>query len=161
MMEPKIDPEVIQNETDLLAAAIYIDRYVMDAMDRLDEDFEQINSLTMQTFKQLSQNKYVLNDKVLSGKTELSEDVTRNLKEITLYNEQMEVQLDTPVSRLQRLCACCDRSFAFYGAVAEATTDKAVKAKAQELVSSAFERKEILKRALGKECGCDGSGCRI
>ena len=161
MMEPKIDPNVIQNETDLLAAAIYIDRYVMDAMDRLDEDFEQINSLTIQTFKQLSQNKYVLNDKVLSGETELSEDVTRNLKEITLYNEQREEQFDTPVSRLQRLCACCDRSFAFYDAVAESASDEAVRARARELVSSAFERSEILKRALGKECGCDGSGCRI
>ena len=161
MVEPKIDPNVIRNETDLLAAAIYIDRYVMDAIDRLDEDFEQINSLTIQTFKQLSQNKYVLNDKVLSGKTELSEDVTRNLKEITLYNEQREEQFDTPVSRLQRLCACCDRSFAFYDAVAESTSDEAVKARAKELVSSAFERSEILKRALGKECGCDGSGCRI
>lgn len=161
MVDPKLNPEVIQKETDLLAAAIYIDRYVMDAIDRLDEDFEQINSLTIQTFKQLCQNKYVLNDKVLNGKNELSEAISCNLKEITLCNEHLENLADTPVSRLQRLCACCDRSFAFYDAVAETTADEAVKIRAQELASSAFERMEILKRALGTECGCDGSGCHL
>lgn len=161
MMASKLDPEVIKNETDLLAVAIYIDRYVMEGIDRLDEDFEQINALTLQTFKQLSQNKHVLNDKVCNRENELSEGITLNLKEITLCNEQLEGQLDTPVSRLQRLCACCDRSFAFYRAVSETTTDEAVKVRSQELASSAFERKEILKRALGKECGCDGSGCRL
>ena len=103
MIEPKLDAGVIYNETDLLVAAIHIDRYVMDAMDRLDEDFSQINTLTMQTFKQLSQNKYVLNDKVLSDKHVPSEDVTINLEEITLYNKQMEERVDTPVLRLQRL----------------------------------------------------------
>ncbi len=161
MVEPKLDPDVIHNETDLLVAAIHIDRYVMDAMDRLDEDFSQINTLTMQTFKQLSQNKYVLNDKVLNDKHMPSEDVTINLEEITLYNEQMEERVDTPVLRLQRLCACCDRSFVFYKTVAETTDDEAIKAKAQELAASAHARQEILKQALGKECGCDASGCRI
>ncbi len=161
MLEPRLDPDVIQNETDLLVAAIHIDRYVMDAMDRLDEDFSEINSLTKQTFKQLSKNKHVLNDKVMADKQAPGENVTSHLEEITTYNEQMETQFNTPVSRLQRLCACCDRSLVFYGAVVETTTDEAIKTKAQELVSSAFERKEILKHALGKECGCDDSGCRI
>jgi len=161
MIEPKLDPDVIHNETDLLVAAIHIDRYVMDAMDRLDDDFAQINTLTMQTFKQLSQNKHVLNGKVLSDKTVPSEDVTINLKEITQYNEQMEERVDTPVLRLQRLCACCDRSFVFYKTVEETSSDEAIKTRAQELASSAYARQEILKQALGKECGCDDSGCRI
>lgn len=161
MIEPKLDPGVVHNETDLLVAAIHIDRYVMDAMDRLDEDFAQINALTMQTFKQLSQNKHVLNGKVLSDKTVPSEDVTINLEEITQYNEQMEERVDTPVLRLQRLCACCDRSFIFYKTVAESSSDEAIKNRAQELASAAHARQEILKQALGKECGCDDSGCRI
>ncbi len=161
MIEPKLDPEVVHNETDLLAAAIHIDRYMMDAMDRLDEDFAQINSLTMQTFKQLSRNKYVLNDKVLSDKQAPGEEVTHNLQQITSYNKQMEEQVDTPTSRLQRLCACCDRSFDFYKTVAKTSSDEAIKTRAQELASSAHARQEILKQALGKECGCDDSGCRI
>jgi len=161
MVEPKLDPEVIHSETDLLAAAIHIDRYVMDAMDRLDEDFAEINTLATQTFKQLSQNKHVLNDKILSDKDVPGESVTSNLEKITQYNEKMEKLVDTPVSRLQRLCACCDRSVVFYGAIVESTTDEAVKAKAQELASSASERQDILKQALGNECGCNDSGCRI
>ena len=161
MVEPKLDPEVIHNETDLLAAAIHIDRYVMDAMDRLEEDFAEINSLTMQTFNQLNKNKHLLTDKVLSDKQALSKDVTCNLEKITLYNEKMEALVDTPILRLQRLCASCDRSVVFYGAVVETAIDEAVKARAKELASSAFERHEILKEALGKECGCDDSGCRL
>ena len=159
MVEPKLDPEVIRNETDLLAAAIHIDRYLMDAMDRLDEDFAEINSLTMQTFKQLSRNKFVLNDKVLSEKQGPGEAVTRNLEEITLYNEQMEAQVETPTLRLRRLCACCDRSFNFYDAIAEATTDEAVAETAQQLASSARERINILRAALGGQCGCECSKC--
>ncbi len=159
MLEPKLDPEVIQNETDLLVAAIHIDRYVMDAMDRLDEDFAEINSLTMQTFKQLSKNKHVLNDKVLGAKQSLGEKVTSHLEEITSYNEQRERQVNTPESRLQRLCACCYRSYDFYGAVAEASADEAVVATAQELASSALERIGVLRAALGKECGCEDPAC--
>lgn len=161
MVEPKLDPEVIHNETDLLAAAIHIDRYVMDAMDRLEEDFAEINSLTMLTFNQLNKNKHLLIGKVLSDKQALSEEVNHNLKEITLYNEKMEALVDAPVLRLQRLCASCDRSVVFYGAIVESTINEAVKARAKELSLSAFERQEILKKALGKECGCDDSGCRF
>ncbi len=161
MVEPKLNPEVIHNETDLLVAAIHIDRYVMDAMDRLEEDFAEINSLTRQTFNQLNKNKHVLNDKVFSKKEALNEAVSSNLQQITIYNERMETLADTPVLRLQRLCACCDRSAVFYGVIVETTNDDAVKTKAQQLTVSAFERQDILKKALGKECGCDDSGCRL
>jgi len=73
----------------------------------------------------------------------------------------MEALVDTPVLRLQRLCASCDRSVVFYGAIVESTVDKAIKARAKQLALLASERQEILKKALGKECGCDDSGCRF
>jgi hypothetical protein len=155
MIEPKLDPKVVHSETDLLASAIHIDRYVMDAMDRLEEDFDDIHSLTMQTFKQLSRNKHVLNDRILNDKELPGEDVTSNLEKITLYNEQMEEVANSPESRLQRLCACCDRSLAFYQAIVETTDDEAVALTAQNLATSALDRNGILKQALGKECGCD------
>ena len=158
MLEPSLDPEVIHTETDLLVAAIHIDRYLIDAMDRLEEDFTEIHSLTLQTFKQLSRNKHLLNDKVLSEKESPGEDVTRNLEKITSYNEQMEEIVDTPVSRLRRLCTCCDRSLTFYNAIKDASADAEVKIKAQNLASSAQGRISILKQALG-ECGCDCSNC--
>ncbi len=155
MIKPKLDPEIVHNVTDLLAAAIHIDRYMMDAMERLDEDFAEINTLTMETFKQLSRSKHALHDKILSDKQAPGESVTRNLEEITLYNEQMEEIANSPISRLQRLCACCDRSFAFYQAIIETTADEAIKSTAQNLASSAIDRIGVLRLALGKECGCD------
>ena len=155
MIEPRLDPKIIHNETDLLAAALHIDRYVMDAMHRLEEDFAQIHSLTMQTFKQLSRNKHVLNDRILNDKELPGEDVTSNLEKITLYNEQMEEVANSPESRLQRLCACCDRSFAFYNAIVETSADESIKSMARNLASSALDRTGVLKQAVGKECGCD------
>ncbi len=155
MIEPRLDPKIIHNETDLLAAALHIDRYVMDAMHRLEEDFAQIHSLTMQTFKQLSRNKHVLNDRILNDKELPGEDVTSNLEKITLYNEQMEEVANSPESRLQRLCACCDRSFAFYKAIVETSADESIKSMARNLASSALDRTGVLKQAVGKECGCD------
>ncbi len=157
MIEPRLDPKIIHNETDLLAAALHIDRYVMDAMHRLEEDFAQIHSLTMQTFKQLSRNKHVLNDRILNDKELPGEDVTSNLEKITLYNEQMEEVANSPESRLQRLCACCDRSFAFYNAIVETSADESIKSMARNLASSALDRTGVLKQAVGKECGCDDS----
>jgi len=37
----KLDPKVVHNVIDLLAAAVHIDRNLMDMMDRLDEDFAE------------------------------------------------------------------------------------------------------------------------
>ena len=161
MIEPLLDPDFVNNETDLLAAAIHIDRYVMNAMDRLDEDFKEIDALAIQTFKQLSSSKHLLNDKVLRDKETPGEGVSSNLEEITVYNELMEKEANSPVSRLRRLCACCDRSFAYYSEIAEVHADEAVKLMADKLASSARERSEILKQALGKECGCEGQDCKF
>jgi len=158
MVGLRLDPDVIYTETDLLAAAIHIDRYVMDAMERLDYEFVELNDLTMQTFKQLSRNKFALNDKVLNDKNAPGESVTSNLEEITAYNEQMEKTADSPKSRLQRLCACCERSLVFYNAIAETVANEVVSLTAQGLASSARERTEILKQALGGECGCADDG---
>lgn len=162
MIEPLLDPDVISSEIDLLAAAIHIDRYVMNAMDRLDEDFAEIDALAIQMFKQLSSSKHLLNDKVLRDKATPGEAVSNNLEEIMVYNEMMEEQTDSPVARLRRLCACCDRSFIYYSEIAKVHADEAVKLLANKQASSARERSELLKQALGKECGCDEiEGCII
>ncbi len=155
MVEPRLDPKVIQHATDLLAAAIHIDRYVMHAVNRLDEDFAGIHDLVMQTFKQLSKNKHLLDDKVMIGKEVVGDEVTRNLEQITLHNEQLEAEATTPTLRLQKLCGYCDRSFEFYNDIAEMNADAAVKLMAKELAARASERIDVLKQALGNECGCD------
>ena len=158
-----IDPKFIHNETDLLAAAMHIDRYVMDAMNRLDEDFSGINTLALQTFKQFNRSKMALNNKVKIDKEVPGDDVTSHMEEIISCNEQMEGRADTPTLRLQRLCACCDQSFVFYQAIIETTIDDAIMSAAKELSSSAHDRIDILRQALGKECGCEceESGCQV
>jgi len=154
MTGSKLDPKFIHNVTDLLAAALHIDRYVIDAMNRLDEDFSGIDSLAMQTFKQFTRNKIALNNKIKIEKEVPGDDVSSKMEKIISCNEQMEDKADTPALRLQRLCTCCDQSFAFYEAVIEMTDDVTVTLAAKEQASSSHDRIVILKQALGKECGC-------
>jgi hypothetical protein len=163
MTGPKLDPKFIHNVTDLLAAAMYIDRYVIDAMNRLDEDFSGINSLAIQTFKQFNRNKTALNNKVKIDKEVPGDDVNFSMEEIISCNERMEEKADTPTLRLQRLCACCDQSFSFYEAIIETTNDDIVMLAAKEQASSARDRIDILRQALGKECGCECEelGCQV
>lgn len=153
-VEPRLNASAVHNEIDLLAAAIHIDRYLMSAMDRLNEEYSEINNLVEQTYTQLNRSKRALNDRVLDGDHTPGDDMTNNLEAITSYNEQMEHKVDTPQAKLQRLCACCDRSFSFYDAVVETTEDEAVMLTAQKLTSSALDRIGVLKQVLGKQCGC-------
>jgi ribosome assembly protein YihI (activator of Der GTPase) len=69
----------------------------------------------------------------------------------------MEKYSDDPESRLQRLCACCDRSFAFYDAIVETAADEKIMLEAQKLTSSALDRIGVIKQALGNLCSCDDS----
>ena len=160
MTGSKLDPKFIHNVTDLLSAAMHIDRYVIDAMNRLNEDFHGINSLARKTFKQFNRNKTALNNKVKIDKEVPGDDVTSNMEEIISCNERMEEKTDTSTLRLQRLCACCDQSLSFYEAIIETTSDDIVMLAAKEQASSARDRIVILRQAHGKECGCEDSGCQ-
>ena len=154
MVEPRLNPKAVHNEADLLAAAIHIDQYLADAMNRVAENSAEIDSLARETRLQISSNENALYDEAMKNKTPPGEEITSNLEQITLYNAQMEKNANTPQSRLQRLCACCDRSFAFYDAIVETTADEKVMLTAQKLTSSALDRIGVLKKNLGKECGC-------
>ena len=162
MLKLRLDPYIVHNETDLLAAAMHIDRYVMDAITRLDDYCSGIQSLAIQTFQQFKRSKMALNNKVKVDKEVPGDEVTSNMEEIFTCNEQMEEKADTPTLRLQRLCACCDQSYSFYQAIIETTIDNAIMLAAKELASSAHDRIDILRQALGNECGCEceGSGCQ-
>ncbi len=151
MVEPILNPKIIHNVTDLLVAALHIDRYIISALDRLDEDFVEINTLALTMFKQISQNKHHLNKIVLVDKVLPNEDVSNHLEAITLYNENMETQFDSPRVKLQRLCTCCDRCFAFYDAIVKSTSDESLMKAAQKLASFALDRHEMLKVALNEQ----------
>jgi hypothetical protein len=61
----------------------------------------------------------------------------------------MEEKTNTPDSNLQRLSSYCDRSFAFYDAIVENTTDEAIMLAAQRLTSSALDRIGVMKQIAG------------
>ncbi len=152
-VEPRLDPKAVHNEADLLAAAIHIDYYLVDEMNKVAENSPEIESLARETRLQISSNENALNDD-LSKQISPGEEINKNLKQLGSYNAYMKKNDDSPDSRLKRLCACCDRSFAFYDAIVEMADDENVMLTAQKLTSSALDRIGVLKQLLGKACGC-------
>jgi rubrerythrin len=142
--EPRLDPKTIHNEADLLAAAIHIDSYLADEMNKIAADSPEIDSLASETRERIN-----INEKALNNQSPPGEDITKSLERIDSYNSTMEENSDNPDSRLQRLCACCDRSFAFYDAIVETTTDEAIMLAAQQLTSSALDRIGVFKQVFG------------
>ena len=153
--EPRLDPRAIHNEADLLAAAIHIDRYLADEMNSFATNPPEVKSLARETQQRISSNERALNEKALNDKILPGQDISRNLEQIKLYNSQLEKIANNPEAKLQRLCACCDRSFAFYDAIVESTSDETIMLVAQKLTSSALDRIGILKQALGSACSAD------
>ena len=154
MVEPRLNPKAVHNEADLLAAAIHIDHFLANEMIKVAEYSPEINSLARETRLQISNNENTLYDDAVNKKMSPGDEIIKNLEQLKSYNAYMEKNDDSPNSRLQRLCACCDRSFAFYDAIVETADDENVMLTAQKLSSSALDRIGVLKQALGKECGC-------
>ncbi len=148
-VEPRLDPTTIHNEADLLAAAIYIDRFLSSEMHMVADNSPEINSLARKMQRLISDN-----EQALQGKTSPGEDIIKNLRQLKSYHAYVEKDGNNTDSKLQRLCACCDRSFAFYDAIVETATDESIMLTAQQLTSSALDRIGVLKRVLGKQCDC-------
>ncbi|RDH86130.1 MAG: hypothetical protein DIZ80_01280 [endosymbiont of Galathealinum brachiosum] len=141
---PRLDPELIQNQSDLLAAAIHIDRYLESQMLIVTENKPQIEALIKETNQQIS-----INEKTLSNQMPPGEEIVKNLEQLKANHPEMNERLGNPELELQRLWSCCDRSFAFYDAIVETTTDEAVMLTAQNLTSNALDRIGVLKEAFG------------
>ncbi len=154
MVEPRLNPTAVHNEADLLAAAIHIDHYLADEMNKVAENSPEIKALARETRLQISANENLLYDDAIDKQLSPGEEITNNLEQLESYNAYMENNDNSPNANLQRLCACCDRSFAFYDAVVETAADENVMLMAQQLTSTALDRIGVLKQALGKECGC-------
>jgi len=146
--EPRLDPNVIHSETDLLVAAIHIDRYLADQMNTLTAINPELNTLAKDTLQQIKQNEDVLNKK-LKDNMPPSEDVNNNIEQLKQHNAFMEKKYDKPDMELQRLWSCSDRSFAFYDAIVEKTTDEKIMLAAQNLTSTALSRIGALKEIFG------------
>ena len=153
MVEPRLNSKAVHNAADLLAAAIHIDHHLANEMSKLAEKFPEVDALARKTRLQISSNENALDAEASNNKRPPGEEIISNLEQLASYNASMEKNDDSSNSSLHRLCACCDRSFAFYDAIVETTADESVMLTAQQLSSSALDRIGILKQALGKECG--------
>ncbi len=152
--EPRLDPKAVHNESDLLAVAIQIDHFLAKEMDELVKNLPEIKSLVREIRLQVNINENTLYDNAMNRQESPGTEITGNLQQIKSYNEYMGEKANTQSSKIQRLCACCDRSFSFYDAVVETTTNETVMLAAQKLSASALDRIGILKEAMGEECGC-------
>ena len=153
-LEPRLDPKAIHTESDLLAVAIQIDHFLEEEMHKLAGDSAEVKSLARETRLQININENMLNDNAANKQETPGQAIMDNLNQIKSYNNYLGEKGDTATLRIQRLCACCDRSFSFYDAVVEKTMDEAVMLTAQKLTSNALDRIGILKEELGKQCGC-------
>jgi len=153
-VEPRLNPKSIHIEADLLAVAIHIDHFLLDEMAKIVEHSPEVKTLVSEVKLQINANENALREKATNKKQLLSKDLARNLAQIKSYSDGMVESANTQKLIIQQLCACCDRSFAFYDAVVASTADEAVMLAAQKLSSLALDRIGVLKQAVGKECGC-------
>ena len=154
MVEPRINPRSVHNEADLLMVAIHIDHFLEEEMNKISENSPEIKSLSSETHLQIKNNENNLRDLAINKKVYPGEHISRNLAQVKSYNDYTGANAITQNLKIQRLCACCDRSFSFYDAVVDAAIDEPVTLTAQKLSSLALDRIGILKETLGKECGC-------
>ena len=146
--EPRLNPNVIHSETDLLVAAIHIDRYLADQMNTVTASNPQLNTLAKDTLQQLKENEDALKNK-LNNNEPPSEDANNNIEQLRQHNAFMVNKFNKPEMELQRLWSCCDRSFAFYDAIVDKTSDENIMLAAQNLTNTALSRIGVLKEIFG------------
>ena len=149
--EPGADPRNIQNEIELLAAAIQIDRYIADAIGKIDNDSAQLITLAREVQQQVNNNENALNRMAPDYGGLTGAAIPMTLTPADSNEASTEGELVHPGSDLQRLSIYCDQSFAFYDAIVESTTDESMMRTAQSLTSSALDRIGILKQLAGNE----------
>lgn len=145
--EPKIDPGVIHSIPDLLAATVCIEQLLAELMDAAGHEFPDLKTLATNAQEFLSACEKALNEGASPGM-----EATTALKSIASWRERALAPTGNTSSALQRLCADCDRSFAFYDSVVTSAQDESVMLMAQRLSTLALERIAELRRVTGRSC---------
>ena len=138
--EPRLNPQAVHNEADLLTVAIYINRYLAEQMQSISENNPEINSLANKTEQQTADLENALKTKMTPG-----EEITENIYQLQQYRASEKSTHDEPDIERQRLLSCCDRSFSFFDSIVETTTNEELLLTAQELTSSALDKIGDLK----------------
>jgi rubrerythrin len=147
--ETTANPRAIQNESELLAAAIEIDRYLSVALTKLEPDSPQLAALARDTRQLISSHETAL-DRMAPGYSEsASAEIAISLAQADANRTIPEDDSPSLDDELQRLSAYCDQSFVFYDAIVESTTDESMMQTAQALTASALDRIGVLKQVTG------------
>lgn len=145
--KPKIDPGVIHSIPDLLAATVCIEQFLAELMDVAGRELPDLKALAANTQEFLCACEKSLHEGDSPGT-----EVTTALKSIASWRERTLAATENAATALRRLCADCDRSFAFYDSVVTSAQDEAVMLMAQRLSTLALERIAELRRVTGRTC---------
>jgi len=150
--EPKLDTATITKKIDLLTAALHIDHYLLEQMLAIKESTSEVNpplnALIIETQQQIKENETSLEEQKNSFQLIAGETITANLKKLKQYNIYVQQKFNHPDKNISQLCACCDRSFAFYDSIVKSAYDEQLILTAQHLTSVSLDRISALKSAL-------------
>lgn len=139
--QPGLLPGIIQSTTDLLAVTACMEQYFINLIDVAQGGYPGVKNLAASTRKYLAEHQKILSEGESPGA-----GVTKALQNIANWRAKTLSDSNSALAALRRLCADCDRSFAFYDSVVKTTHNEEVMLIAQDLSSLAMERIAELRR---------------
>jgi rubrerythrin len=153
---PMPDSGAIQNEAELLATAIGLDRHfaqtiaqiIDQTIDQLGIDSPQLGSLAHEAQQRISEK-----EALLEGQSPATSKATDEIISSIVAQSECDALDDrdgiaTIASGLQKLRIFCDRSFVFYDSIVDTTADEFILHEAQALASIALDRTGILQQVI-------------
>jgi len=140
---PRLDPQVVHTDADLLVAAIHINHYLLEQMESISKSNPKITPLANETAQQTLQLEEELSSKIQPG-----QEIIDNVNQLKQFRDNDSNSKNEPDIELQRLWSCCDRSFSFYDSIVENASNEELYLKAQNLSSSALDKIGELKKIL-------------
>jgi rubrerythrin len=148
MVDPLPDPGSIQSEAELLATTIGLNRLFADAIGQLDTDSPLLGGLANEAQQQISKNEVLLESLSLTTPHLVDEIVSLILRQSHYDGANDRDGFATVASELQQLKIFCDRSFTFYDAIVDGTTDETIMHEAQAQASIALDRTDGLQQVI-------------
>lgn len=137
--EPRLKPEIVATQGDLLQCAIFIDEYLSSQLATLDttDVTAQLNTSIQQNIDECKQQlQYWHQDNTL---------ISTSLDALANYYKLLDFSQKPEAYKLYRLFSNCDHAFSFYDAVVESNRDEETMLLAQKLSSLMLDRIALLK----------------
>jgi rubrerythrin len=145
---PLPDPGAIHSEAELLAITICLDRHFANAIGQIGIDSPRLAGLADEAQQQISKNKALLDSLPPTTPQVVDEIVSSILRQSDYDDAAIRDGFATVTSELQQLKILCDRSFTFYDAIVDSTTDEAIMHEAQAQASISLDRTGGLQQVI-------------